>query len=136
MSASFCDGSGLRHSVSRSCQRTQINMILSLERPYPEPLLAGIDELAGRGGTFTSIVKSSSILTALPNMKIYCMRFENSHMLRSRSSRLSSVAGSEDSISSLPRFRVIILTRLLRLDILVAMLNYIERVQARARKNA
>jgi len=130
MSASFCDGSGLRHSVSRSCQRTQINMILSLERPYHEPLLAGIDELAGRGGTFTSIVKSSSILTALPNMKIYCMRFENSHMLRSRFSRLSSVAGSEDS------FRVTILTRLLRLDILVAMLNYIERVQARARKNA
>ena len=55
------------------------------------------------------MVKSSSIFTAFPNMKMYCMRFANSHMLRSRWSRLGSGAGSDDSISSRPRFRETIL---------------------------
>ena len=53
--------------------------------------------------------KSSSILTALPNMKMYCIRLENSHMSRSRASMFSccgDCAGSaDDSISARPRFR-------------------------------
>ena len=59
------------------------------------------------------MVKSSSILTALPKMKMYCMRFENSHMFRSRSNKLKSGAGSDDSISSLPRFLEIMLMKLI-----------------------
>ncbi len=82
------------------------------------------------------MVKSSSILIALPNMKMYCMRFENSHMFRSRPSKLSSVAGSDDSISSLLRFRVTILMRLVRLELPVATLYYGEEVQTRAGRNA
>lgn len=58
------------------------------------------------------MVKSSSILTALPNMKMYCMKFENSHIFRSRSNKLNSGAGSDDSISPLPRFLETILMRL------------------------
>ena len=72
-----------------------------------------VNEEKGRGEGFTSIVKSSSILTAFPNIKMYCMRFENSHMFRSLSSKLNSVAGSDDSISSLPRFRDTISIRFL-----------------------
>ena len=51
------------------------------------------------------MVKSSSIFTALPKMKMYCIRFENSHILRSRSSMLLSIAGSDNSISVLSRLR-------------------------------
>ena len=56
------------------------------------------------------MVRSSSILTALPNIKIYCMRFENSHIFRSLSSMLDSGAGSDASISSRPLFREPIIT--------------------------
>lgn len=38
-------------------------------------------------------------------MKIYCIRFANSHIFRILESILGSGAGSEDSISSRPRFR-------------------------------
>ena len=57
--------------------------------------------------------KSSSILTALPKMKMYCMIFANSHIFRSRGSKPGSAAGSDDSISALPRFRDTIVMRLL-----------------------
>ena len=56
------------------------------------------------------MARSSSILTALPNMKIYCMRFENSHIFRSLSRALDSGAGSDASISSRPLFRGPIIT--------------------------
>ena len=56
------------------------------------------------------MVRSSSIFTALPKMKIYCMRFENSHIFRSLSSMLDSGAGSDASISSRPLFREPIIT--------------------------
>ena len=71
-------------------------------------LLRAFEEKGTNDGACTSIVKSSSIFMALPNMKMYCMRFENSHMLRSLSSKLrsgaDSGAGSVDSISSRARF--------------------------------
>lgn len=55
------------------------------------------------------MVNSSSIFTALPNMKMYCIRLENSHMSRSRVKMLGSVVGSavgsEDSISARSRLR-------------------------------
>lgn len=56
-------------------------------------------------GRHTSIVKSSSIFTAFPKMKMNCMRFENSQQFRMRCERLGSAAGSEDSVSALLRFR-------------------------------
>lgn len=56
------------------------------------------------------MVRSSSIFTALPNMKMYCMRFENSHIFRSRSSMLVSAMGSDDSISARSRLREPILS--------------------------
>ena len=56
------------------------------------------------------MVKSSSIFTALPKMKIYCMRFANSHIFRSLSRMLGSGAGSDASISSRPLFRELIFT--------------------------
>lgn len=56
-------------------------------------------------GRFTSMVRSSSILTALPKMNIYCIRFENSQAFLILVSKLRSGAGSGDSISSRPRFR-------------------------------
>lgn len=59
------------------------------------------------------MVNSSSIFTALPNMKMYCIRLENSHMSRSRvkmlGSVVGSVVGSEDSISARSRLRDTIL---------------------------
>lgn len=55
------------------------------------------------------MVSSSSIFTALPNMKMYCIRLENSHMSRSRVKMLGSVVGSKDSISALSRLRETIL---------------------------
>ena len=60
----------------------------------------------------TSMSKSSSILTALPKMKMYCMRFANSHMFLSRVNSPGSCAGCDDSISALPRFRETIVTKL------------------------
>ena len=56
------------------------------------------------------MVRSSSIFTALPKMKIYCMRFANSHIFRNLSSMLGSGAGSDASISSRPLFREPIVT--------------------------
>lgn len=38
-------------------------------------------------------------------MKMYCMRFENSHILRSRPSMLVSAVSSDDSISARSRLR-------------------------------
>ena len=104
-----------------------------LKGPYWWCWLVGVDESLGTWG-FTSMVKSSSILTAFPNMKMYCIRFENSHIFRSLSSRLTSVAGSEDSISSLPRLRDTILVRLLSCIVMFVLLrnskgkNHEERV--------
>lgn len=51
------------------------------------------------------MVKSSSILTALPKMKMNCIRFENSQQFLIRCKKLKSTAGSADSISALPRLR-------------------------------
>lgn len=51
----------------------------------------------------TSMVRSSSILTALPKMNMNCIRFENSQQFLIRCSRLS--CGPGDSISALPRLR-------------------------------
>lgn len=55
------------------------------------------------------MVKSSSTFTALPNMKMYCIKLENSHMSRSRVSMLGSAVGSDDSISARSRLRDTIL---------------------------
>lgn len=52
--------------------------------------------------------KSSSILTALPKVKMYCMTEANSHIFRILCRREGSClfcSGSEASISSLVRFR-------------------------------
>lgn len=62
-----------------------------------------------RAGGSTSMENSSSIFTALPNMKMYCIRLENSHMSLSRVKMLGSVVGSEDSISARSRLRDTIL---------------------------
>ena len=91
ISDSFSDGSGFRHSVSRSYNADPLILI---QQSWWNPKYGLL--LTRR----TSIVRSSSIFTALPNMKMYCMRFENSHIFRSRSSMLVSAVGSEVSISA------------------------------------
>jgi hypothetical protein len=55
----------------------------------------------------TSMSRFSSILTALPKMKIHCAKFANSHILRRRSSRLGSLGPSGSSKACLPRFAIL-----------------------------
>jgi hypothetical protein len=82
-----------RHSISRSYKIILVSC---------DPA-RGVD-VDSRGEILTSISKFSSILTALPKMKIHCARFANSHILRMRSRRPRSLGGSTASISCRPRF--------------------------------
>ena len=102
MSERTVDGSGLRHSFSRSYIKVSVSTRYLNQTDTS-------NHAWGLGGS-TSMVRSSSIFTALPKMKIYCMRFANSHIFRSLSSMLGSGAGSDASISSRPLFREPIFT--------------------------
>lgn len=99
MSRRIEEGSGLRHSCSRSCKEINVNGFNDIE------ILCGDTKWRPARLNRTSMSKSLSILTASPNKKIYCIKLANSHMFRSLSNRDDSGLGSGLDISSWLRFR-------------------------------
>lgn len=105
ISSSFSEWPGFRHSVSKSWKH-QISH--SARLLHSAGNFYGVAWHGLMKVKHTSMSKSSSILIALPNMKIYCITEANSHMFRILCSIDDSCFfswGSEASISSRVRFR-------------------------------